>query len=198
MAVRRKKEAEAGSEESRELVYVDDPDRVFQQWLQNPETQMGFLRGLLQIHEDNWPDMIMLSDLLQVPEDQVDALPVRAVWRVEGRERNLRDVSFGMKAGEVIFVRPKQTRFVFMEMGNGTYAVARWTLEKFGPYEDIPAIGMTPSEFIQVYVEGAGTEGLKQKFENARKRRGGASVTRWRSGHLPSPRIAGSKAGVNK
>lgn len=168
--------------------YIDDPDRQYSEWMQNPETQISFLRLLLDMHTNDWPDMIMLSDLPQVPSDQIDALPVTMVWRASGKARKKRDVVFYSSDQTTSFYRPVRTQFVFLELGDGTYVARKWNPEEFGPYGDIPDCGLTPKQFLHTYIEGGGTEGLKKHFENLRKKRGGASKTHWRPQFYPPPK----------
>lgn len=169
------------------LQYVDVEDRAWQEHMQDPETWDRIRMQFLEKEMEDWPDQILLTDLPQVPEDQIDAPIVKIVGRCEGPIRNRGDVTITTTDAQITFFHPKSTKFVRV-VREGMELMERWNFDTHGEWEQIPDTGLTPSQLIErLYGFGDTAVEQGQQFRNVRKRH--SSKTSWPAAHHPKPKV---------
>ena len=167
------------------LGYVDDPSSI--------EAQIAA----------GWPQTTS-------PEEW-DEIPVQVVGKVQGNIRITRSENeiVTKRENEVSPGRPKRTRFVQVIDQDGIPRMQRFKQSFHGEWDDLPVLGsieeevaeemgihpdiirrgiLTPSE-LNKYLEGVGVEESHtqaRRFDNERKKKGGASKTDWKSDSHPS------------
>jgi hypothetical protein len=130
------------------------------------------------------PDVLFLSELAQVRENQRDEPIRRVLYRVAGPIRNVEDVQIENTA----FRRPIQTQFICLERGDGMRYFERFDPLVHGEWEQIPDTGMTPRGCIEdIYAHCEEFPGIIQQFINKRKEKS-ASKTHWAPRDNPKPR----------
>jgi len=130
------------------------------------------------------PDELFLTELPQVTQEEWDAPQRTILGTVAGIIRNTQDVVVEDK----IYRRPVQTKFVLLDI-EGLLRTDIYDPEKYGPWDDIPKTGLTPTELIDwLRDQEEPTPALIQDFINQRKKHGGVSKTQWKIGFNPKPR----------
>ncbi len=175
----------------RQLRYVNEPDREWQELMQEPKTQDYIRNTFLDIPPEDWPDQIILADLPQVPQNQIDVPIKLKVGRCEGPIQKSGEVQFVPSDVTVTLFRPKSTRFIRVILEDGREAMERYDQKRHGEWDDIPDTGLTPAELLdRLYGFGESIIEHGQQFQNTRKE-GTAKKTRWKPRHHYSPRVRG-------
>ncbi len=127
------------------------------------------------------PDELFLTELPQVTQEEWDAPQRIILGSVAGIIRNTEDVVLE----DTVYRRPVQTKFVLLDI-EGLLRTDIYNPKKYGPWDDIPKTGLTPTEFIDWFrAQQEPTPALIQDFINQRKKRGGASKTQWKTNYHP-------------
>jgi hypothetical protein len=168
--------------ELHEIIYEDDSDRKQQQWLQD--------HSLSGDEQRRWTaqrtaDNVMASEWSQVLPEQLDVPVSMVVGRCEGDLRNVELYELSSVSGRVVGVCiPMVTQFVRVVLGDGTEAMEAYDPDRHGLWDDIPDIGLSPSELLE-QLWGFGDTQVEQGWQFQLARKGGASRVYCPTGHHP-------------